>query len=163
MKNTLIQRLQSQPAALDMLLFGFTEDELKSKPIPDKWSIFENLVHLARYHEVFKERMALTATGIKPVFQRYRADDDPGFFEWQQKPLNQVLADFNKDRKEINALLADIPKDKLKHTAQHPFFGLMNIEGWTELFLLHEAHHFFSIVRLGALVQPDRIMGAVGS
>lgn len=162
MKNTLIQRLQSQPAALDTLLFGLTEEELKSKPIPDKWSIFENVVHLARYHEVFKERIGLIATGDNPTFQRYRADDDPGFFEWQKKPLKEVLTDFNKDRRQINAMLAAMPPAKLKYTALHPFFGLMNVEGWTELFLLHEAHHFFAIVRLGALVQPDRVMGACG-
>ena len=159
MKNALIQRLQSQPAALDTLLFGFTEEETKAIPMPDKWSIFENVVHLARYHEVFIERIALIATGANPIFQRYRADDDPGFFEWQKKSLAQVLVDFNKDREEINTMLAAIPADKLKHTALHPFFGLMNIEGWTELFLLHEAHHFFTMVRLGALVQPDRVMG----
>lgn len=31
----------------------------------------------------------------------------------------------------------------------HPVYGPMTLEGWTEFFLLHEAHHLFTILRLG--------------
>ncbi len=159
MRNTLLQRLQHQPAALDSLLFDLTEEEVKSHPIPDKWSVFENLAHLARYHEVFNERVGQVAAGGNPLFTRYKADDDPGFFEWQKKSYKQLMQDFYADRNILNAHLASLTDEQLKNTGRHPFFGLMNIEGWTELFLLHEAHHFFTLVRLGALLQPDRVMG----
>ena len=159
MKDTLLQRLQCQPSALDSLLFGLTEEEVKSHPIPDKWSVFENLAHLARYHEVFKERAELITSGTNPVFQRYKADDDSRFFEWQKRPYKQLMNDFHTGRTALNAYMASFSEDQLKNTSRHPFFGLMNMEGWTEFFLLHEAHHFFTLVRLTALLQPDRVMG----
>ncbi len=40
-------------------------------------------------------------------------------------------------------------EEQLMRIGLHPVYGPMTIEGWTEFFLLHEAHHFFTILRLG--------------
>jgi hypothetical protein len=159
MKNALLQRLQHQPASLKISLHGLTEEQVKLRPLPDKWSIFENLAHLARYHEVFKERVGFITAGSNPIFQPYRADNDPGFFDWQKKLYKQLMDDFYADRAALNALLASLGDSQLQGTASHPVYGLLNMEGWTEMFLLHEAHHFFTIIKLSALVNPGNIIG----
>jgi hypothetical protein len=127
---------------LDISLFGLNEEEVKLRPLSDKWSIFENLAHLARYHEVFTERVALITGEGTPVFHPYKAENDPGFFEWQKKPYQVLLNDFYADRQALNNLLASLTPGQLSGTARHPVYGLLNMEGWTEMFLLHEAHHF---------------------
>jgi hypothetical protein len=123
MRNALLQRLQYQPSSLDILLKGLTEEEVKARPIPDKWSVFENLAHLARYHEVFSERIGLITAGDTPLFQRYKADDDPGFFEWQKKDYKQLMNDFYTDRDILNARLSSLTVDELQCTGRHPFYG----------------------------------------
>ena len=159
MRNILLLRLQNQPFALDSLLYNLTEEEVQSRPFSDKWSVFENLAHLARYHEVFTERIGLMTAGGNPLFQSYKADDDPGFLEWQKKPYIQLLAEFFTDRGILNNHLTTLSTEQLQCTAKHPIYGTMNIEGWTEMFLLHEAHHFLTIVKLAAKLQPERVMG----
>ncbi len=159
MRNTLLQRLQCQPAALDHLLYNFSEEEVRSRPLPDKWNIFENLSHLARYHEIFRERIILITAGGNPLFEAYKADNDDGFYEWQKKPYKQLLEDFYRDRNALNDQLASLSQNEILSTGRHPVYGSMNVEGWTEFFLLHEAHHLFTIFKLAAKLQPGRVMG----
>lgn len=82
MKPSLLTQLVDQPPALDHLLSGLSEDQIRQRPAPAKWSIFENLAHLSRYQEVFLERMQRITTEDHPTFSRYVADEDPGFAGW---------------------------------------------------------------------------------
>lgn len=159
MRDELIKRLAHQPSSLDISIKGLTEEQVKSRPIPGKWSIFENLAHLARYHEIFKERTMLIAQGGTPQFQPYRADDDPGFFSWQQKSYTQLVTDFHTDRAVLNVQLAAFTPQQLQGTGKHAVYGLFSLEGWTEFFLLHEAHHYFTIMKLAAMIDKSRIIG----
>jgi len=159
MRDELIKRLASQPASLDISIKGLTEEQVKSRPVPGKWSIFENLAHLARYHEIFRERTLLIAQGNMPEFQPYRADDDPGFFSWQQKNYAQLMTDFYADRAILNVQLAAFAPEQLLYTGRHSVYGLLSMEGWTEFFLLHEAHHYFTIMKLAAMIDKDRVIG----
>jgi hypothetical protein len=159
MKSCLLLRLQNQPFALESLLRGLPAEQILSRPLPDKWSIFENLAHLARYHEILTERVGLIIAGGNPLFKPYRADDDPGFFEWQKKPYPQLMRDFYADRSKLNSTLDALTMEQLRCTARHPTYSTMNVEGCVEFFLLHEAHHFFTIFKLTAKLRPDRVMG----
>lgn len=159
MKNSLIQRLTNQPDSLALLLHGLSEDEIRSRPHPEKWSIYENIVHLARYHEVFRDRMIQIVNDATPMFASYKAENDPGFYEWQQKSFTELMNDFREDRHGLNNYLTALPRELLLKTGRHPVYGLINMEGWTELFLLHEAHHFFTIAKLAPLVNNSRILG----
>jgi len=160
MKTSLQLRMQHQPDSLTLLLHGLTEEQIRSRPIPDKWSIYENIVHLARYHEVFKGRMLqIVQSTNTPMFQRYKAEDDKGFYDWQQKYFIELMNDFREGRNNLNNYLTSLSKDDLQKTGSHPVYGLINVEGWIELFLLHEAHHFFTIVKLAPQVNSARVLG----
>jgi hypothetical protein len=45
-------------------------------------------------------------------------------------------------------LITNLNDGELLLTGTHPKFGVLTIPGWTEFFLLHEAHHLFTIFRL---------------
>ena len=153
MKENLVQRLIHQPKSLDQLLENFSEKIIRERPIPEKWSIFENIAHLGRYHEVVLERTMKILNDDNPVFSRYVADTDPLFAEWCKKSFPLMMDEFNSTREYLNSLMVSIPNEKLHRTGVHPLFGNMNIEAWTEFFLLHEAHHFFTIFKLAATLR----------
>src|SRR3954464_15864921 len=159
MKNSLVQRMIDQPDALTLLLHDLAEQQIRSRPIPDKWSIYENLVHLARYHEIFKDRMEQIDRNASPIFQQYKAENDKGFYDWQQRSFIELMNDFRKDRHELNNYFASLSLEQIHKTGRHPIYGLINVEGWTELFLLHEAHHFWTIAKLSPQVNNSRIFG----
>jgi hypothetical protein len=58
------------------------------------------------------------------------------------------LKRFKETREELNEFLFSLSDEQLKRSGHHPVFGLMSINGWTEFFLLHEAQHFFTILKL---------------
>jgi hypothetical protein len=52
----------------------------------------------------------------------------------------------------ITGRLINLNEDELKQTGYHPRLGHTPIGKWAEFFLLHEAHHLFTIMQLiGAL------------
>jgi hypothetical protein len=159
MKNSLMQRMIDQPDSLSILLHDLSEEQIRSRPIPEKWSIFENLVHLARYHEVFRDRMEQIQGEDSPTFQQYKAEDDHGFYDWQQRSFIELTNDFRENRHKLNNYLGSLSTEQLHKTGRHPVYGLINVEGWTELFLLHEAHHFWTIAKLAPQVNNSRIFG----
>lgn len=148
MNFPLLIRLQYQHRSLDFTILKLAEARIRQRPNTGKWSIFENLAHLARYQEVFLSRVQEILTTDSPVFGRYVADEDPAFDSWTEKGLDEVMASFRTQRLAINQLLDSLSEQQLNRTGQHPVFGLLTVEGWIEFFLLHEAHHFFTIFKL---------------
>lgn len=148
METSIKSRLEYQPDALQNLLFAVHAENAVQRPNKDKWSVAENIAHLGRYHAVFMERMQRILVENDPLFERYVADKDPVFAEWSKMEWQPLLDKFYASRAKLNAFLFSLTDDQLKYTGRHPVFGRMTITGWTEFFLLHEAHHFFTIFKL---------------
>jgi hypothetical protein len=155
MKSSILNRLSAQPDALNHILFGLNEEQIRQRPQPDKWSIFENIAHLGRYQEVFLDRMQQINTVDVPLFSRYVADDDPGFADWTRLSFEELTERMRGERAALNAFLSILHEEQLTRVGLHPVYGPMTLEGWTESFLLHEAHHFFTIVRLGGSLRTN--------
>ena len=141
-------RLQFQHQTVSELINGYSEKDLKRQPIPGKWSAFENIVHLAVYQPVFHDRVDQILSGKNPSFQRYVADTDPDFIESLQKPLAEQLRHLHDVRTLIFQKITQSTPDQLSLTANHPKFGNLSLVQCTEFFLLHEAHHLFTIFQL---------------
>ncbi|MBO0929820.1 DinB family protein [Fibrella aquatilis] len=150
MNHSRFVRFHNQLNALDDLLAGLSVQQLQQQGQPGKWSIFEQIAHLARYQVVFQQRIDLICQTDQPHFDRYIADDDPNFAPWLVLTTTELLAQLKQDRAALNHTLATLTDIQLRRTGTHPTFGAMDLEGWTEFFLLHEAHHFLSIMRLAA-------------
>ena len=148
MKRSLVLRLQNQPEVLTHLLAGLKEETAKQRPIPEKWSVAENIAHLGRYHEVFLERMRRIVDENNPSFERYVADIDPGFLDWCKSGYDELLQKFQVSRKALNDYLFAISDDAISKTGTHPYYGQWTIDGWCEFFLLHESHHYFTILKM---------------
>jgi hypothetical protein len=141
-------RLRYQHETIHDLLKGFSEEQLKQRIQKDKWSAFEQVAHLTSYQPVFLQRMQLIEQGNNPLFDRYVADNDPAFLESCKKSLNGLLNDLITQRVIIINHLMTLSDTAVHKTGRHPKYGLLNIAEWTEFFLLHEAHHLFSIFML---------------
>jgi hypothetical protein len=160
MKHSLLNRLTNQPDALDHLLFSLSEAQIRQRPESGKWSIFENMAHLGRYQEVFLERLQQIIVGDMPSFSRYDADNDPGFSYWAELSLQELAERLRGERLTLNAFISILREEQLGYVGLHPAYGPMTVEGWTEFFLLHEAHHLFTILKLGGeLRTPEQPMG----
>src|ERR1051326_7191822 len=136
-----LQRCETQlQDFLAEALRGVAPESLSLRPNPDKWSARENLAHLARYHEVFLDRIERMLAGQAPVFNRYRAEEDPEWPKWSDRPASDVLAELASLRARLIVRLRSLSEEDFHRTGTHPKFGEMSISLWLEFFLVHEGH-----------------------
>ena len=143
-----LTRLQYQHTTIRELIAGLTEQQLKQAIRPGKWSAFDNIAHLACYQPVFLLRLERIRTEDTPTFERYVADTDPLFPEYQQQPLGKLLSGLDTERALLMRKLRGMGEDELQRVATHPAYGILDVAKWTEFFLLHEAHHLYTIFML---------------
>jgi hypothetical protein len=148
LSNSTKSRLTLQHETVLELLEGKSEDQLKQRPIADKWSPFENVAHLGAYQPAFIQRLERILKEDEPPFQRYRAEDDPQFYVYLDLSLLELESDIIAKRKMILGMVEKFTDEQMDRAAHHPRFGRLSISDWLEFFLLHEAHHLYTIYSL---------------
>lgn len=143
-----LTRLQYQHTTIRELIAGLTEHELRREVQPGKWSAFDNIAHLGCYQPVFLLRLERIQTQDSPAFERYVADNDPLFADYRDLPLEKLLPAMDARRGVIFSKLQGMGEDDLRRAAYHPRYGILDMRQWTEFFLLHEAHHLYTIFML---------------
>ena len=146
-------RLQYQHKSLLDLIEGLSDEQIRMQVNPGKWSIFENIVHLQTYQQAAIKRLRRILEEDNPVFERYTAEADPLFHANCARSTREVMQDLITTRKEMAAWILAFPEGQLKKTGEHPVFGKMNLVEWQNFFLLHEAHHLFTIFKMAAALK----------
>jgi uncharacterized damage-inducible protein DinB len=147
--STRLQRCETQlQDFLAISLNGVSAETLSARPIPGKWSAHDQLAHLARYHEIFLQRIDRILAEQAPEFPRYRAEDDPEWPAWLGLPTPQLLAQITSMRAKLMARLRSLSEKDFERTGMHPKFGAMSLSLWLEFFLMHEAHHLYVVLGL---------------
>jgi hypothetical protein len=146
----LVARLQGQLEALRLVLGSATLSALEARPRPEEWSAREHLAHLARHHAVFLDRLRRLLAEDRPALGRYRAEEDPDWPAWAALPVEDVLERLRALRADLVALVSSLSPAESLRTGLHPTFGELDVAGWLDFFLLHEAHHLYTaLVRVG--------------
>jgi hypothetical protein len=145
--DSLRHRLKYQHEALPFIIAG-KADRLHIAPRPGKWSIHDNITHLAKYQPVFLERVDKMLVSQQPEFERYSAETDSEFESWRKQSTETLLNTLNEDRHLIYERITSLSPDELLRKGAHRKFGTITLLQWTEFFLLHEAHHLFTIFQL---------------
>ena len=146
--SSLVCRLKTQHLAVAEIVKHIDEQRINHQPEPGKWSIKDNIAHLVSYQPVFIGRIHQMLKGDTPVFNAYRADDQADFIEARGWSLEDLLSKLNGNRRQILELITNLPDDQLSLTGSHLKYGTLTITEWTEFFLLHEAHHLFTMFKL---------------
>jgi hypothetical protein len=142
------QRLKHQHHAILPLISGLSKERMNYRISPEKWSIHDNIAHLAKYQPVFIERIHTILKENNHEFERYRAEDDPEFETWRSWNTDKLLEKSDHHRAIIFELTEPLTAEQLKRVGIHKKFGNLTLEKWIEFFLLHEAHHIFTIFQL---------------
>jgi len=150
MPSSISTRLQYQHKSLLDIIDGLSDEQIRTAVIPGKWSIFENLVHLASYQHVMINRIKEMLELSNPAFNRYSAEADPMFYHNCTKSTREIMQDLLTTRKEMAADLLNFTETDLAKTGTHPIYGELNLLQWLNFFLLHESHHLFTIFKLTA-------------
>ena len=148
--SSITTRLEYQHKSLLDLIDGLSDEQIRRQVITGKWSIFENIVHLATYQHTFIQRIRQVQNEENPSFARYTAETDPLFLDNCSKSTREIVQDLIATRREIISYILALQESSVLRTGEHPFFGKMNMSQWLNFFLLHESHHLFTIFKLAA-------------
>jgi uncharacterized damage-inducible protein DinB len=132
------------------LIEGLSDEQIRRQVITGKWSVFENIVHLATYQHAFIQRVRQILHEENPQFGRYTAESDPLFHDNCSKSTREIMQDLITIRRELISRILSLNEENVQRTGGHPVFGNMTISQWLNFFLLHEAHHLFTIFKLTA-------------
>ena len=157
LSDSQLYRLNYQHHTISELVKPFTEEQLRIPVNPGKWSVLENVAHLAAYQPVFLERLAVIQQTEAPQFERYVADTDPAFIKMASNPIHEILEHLPLNREYIINELGSMDESRLQRVGIHPRYGRMDVPAWTEFFLLHEAHHLFTIFMLTAELRKRQV------
>jgi uncharacterized damage-inducible protein DinB len=131
-------------------------NDLSRRAIPDKWSAQENLAHLARYHEIFLERIDRMLSSTRPVFARYRAEQDPEWEPWKCRSYSELIQALSELRVQLVIKLKSLSERDFHRVGVHPRFGEMALSQWLEFFLVHEGHHLYLVFQQVRILQESR-------
>ena len=145
---SLTDRLKTQHQAIEPILMNVSDSRLSVRPQAGKWNMHDNITHLVKYQPVFIDRIDTILLEDEPLFGRYKAENDPEFETYRMWDTNTLIKQLMADREKIYALVTGLTDAQLKRIGMHKKFGALNIIQWTEFFLLHEAHHIFTIFQL---------------
>ena len=148
LSNSILTRLEYQHETLSELIRGIPEECLRVRVNPEKWSPFGNIAHLAAYQPVFADRIERILLEINPSFPRYVAEQDPLFPAYLEQNLVDLTHTIATDRVSITMKLKGLNETAWQRAGLHPRFGRLTLVQWTEFFLLHEAHHLFTLFTL---------------
>jgi len=158
--SSISTRLQYQHKSLLDIIEGLTDEQVRRAIVPGKWSIYENIVHLQTYQHTFISRVKQMLDEANPHFPKYTAEADPMFQDNLGKSSREIMQDLIVTRKELAAGILSFQSADLHKIATHPTYGQMNMIQWLNFFLLHEAHHLFTIFKLVAEIKKET--GKVG-
>lgn len=153
--SSISTRMQYQHKSLVDILGDLSDEQIRRQVNPGKWSIFENIVHLAAYQHFFISRVKQILSENNPSFHRYMAETDPLFHDYCAKTSHEIMKDLFGTRKDMASAFLNLQSDDYAKTGQHPVFGKMNLLQWMNFFLLHEAHHLFTIFKLAAALKNE--------
>lgn len=148
LSSSIATRLEHQHLTIREIIDGRPDSTLRREVNAGKWSAHANVAHLAAYQLAFIGRLDRISQEPSPAFSRYVAENDPIFPAFLDRSSSSLLDQIAADRARIIAVLETGGEPFLTRTATHPRFGLLTVIDWTEFFLLHEAHHLYTIFSL---------------
>ncbi len=139
---------EATPKKIERLLRTLTEQQMRRRPAPGKWSIAEILAHLADTELVggYRIRMILGSNGM-PI-QAFDQNVWARNADYARQNPHRSLRTFRTLREANLHLLKSLPKKKWSHYGIHAERGKETIARVAQMFAGHDLNHLEQIARI---------------
>lgn len=141
----LVERLRRQAAEVCRLTAGLDEASLATPTVPGKWSLKELVCHFRRMEEIFSDRFNRLLGEDSPSVVPYEPDGDEEFAKLTQKPTQEVLDEYLREREALCRRLETLTPAAWHRKGRHPEFVHYDIHFQVEYMAHHEAHHIYQL------------------
>jgi hypothetical protein len=147
-RSGIFEKLRETPKLLAGLLRGASDDVLRRKPAPEKWSMLELACHLRDVEEFFVERYAKIASQERPQLRAIKQDGLAATLRYNEENPAGVLKEFQQHRADSLALLGALAPQSWQRVGIHPTRGEITIAATAEGAVTHDANHLRQIEEL---------------
>ena len=151
--HCVIDCLEKTPVILSSLLSQIPRDLFRIRRIKGKWSIHEQICHLAEAQDVLISRFKQFDIEQNPLIRVYEPPADRPETHYSDMDMDSELARLTDNRSEMITMLRGYPEEYWGRQGRHAAFAPYN----TRLLLTHSLNvdyvHLFSIEQLG-LTKP---------
>jgi uncharacterized damage-inducible protein DinB len=157
------------PDRLETAVDGLAEADLQARPIPQKWSIHEILLHVTDSECLSAVRVRMALGDDRPRFPGY--DEKRWALRLRYRDRSPAVRDamvrlFRAQREATSELFAAATPEEWRHEGTHPDWGTVTLRQLLELYADHGERHLAQILErrrlLGRpldllLLLPDRL------
>jgi len=135
-----LERLEGTIIRIEKKVQGISEEVLSTR-LDNKWSVKENIGHLAEVDEIAGKRVGEMISGISPMSPA--VFEPKAYYEW---PISNVMKYFNENRRKNIARYATLTPDELSKSSVHPRLKVSMTPIDLALFdAEHDDHHLVRI------------------
>ncbi len=137
----ILSKLQETPKAMAAIFRTLSDDVVRRKPAPDKWSMLEILCHLRDVEQLFVERYGKIANHDRPQLRMIEQDALAARLRYNEDDPAVALREFQALRAETVALLSALAQQSWERVGVHPKRGDYSIAAHAVMHVAHDANH----------------------
>ena len=146
--TTLITALETAPSVIIPLIRELPPEILRRRPSRDKWSAYENAIHLSQSDVAFRARLDLILSEPEPLIRSIEnsAEDEAGAM--LDVDLDESLDRYVRERASLVERLKTLTPAEWQKAAVHEAFDHYSVFIMFRHLYVHEMHHAYLIEQL---------------
>nr|WP_204343699.1 DinB family protein [Paenibacillus elgii] len=136
---------------------GLTEEELRFKPAPDKWSIHEILIHLADSELVSTQRLKKVLAEDEPLLTSWEQDVWAKNLGYEKQDRDQYLLLFQMLRAHMQPVLAHLTVDQSERVGVYEDGARFTFRQMLEYRVKHVRIHLAQIERMKEACRQSQV------
>jgi uncharacterized damage-inducible protein DinB len=150
---SLADGLVAGPAKVRHALRGLSDEQLRSRPVPGKWSILEVVCHLADSDQAWAHRIKRVIAEERPLLIGYDETLFTKALNYHDRDAQEELEFSERTRRQLAHIIRGLKPDALSRIGIHNERGCVNLEEMLQVEIAHVDHH------LGFVVEKRRALG----
>lgn len=155
--ETLIEEYSRGYVLLREAIEGLTEEELRFKPAPDKWSIHEILIHLADSELVSTQRLKKVLAEDEPLLMSWEQDVWVKNLGYEKQDREQHLLLFQMLRFHMRPMLVHLTADQSERVGVYEDGARFTFRQMLEYRVKHVRIHLAQIERVKEAYRQSRV------
>lgn len=138
---SLIELYASGPQRLRDAVAGMTEEQLRARPVPGRWSTLEVICHIADFEPVYADRMKRVIAENEPTLVPGDPDVFAARLAYDKRQLNEELDLIEAVRRHVTTILRTLDPADFARTGRHVEDGPLTLSEVLRRIAEHVPHH----------------------
>jgi hypothetical protein len=144
-----LEQLERMPEIINAIVAGASDEALRWKPSPTRWSVLEVLGHLAHVEvHGFRGRTERILAEENPLLENYDPDALIAAGAYDQPDVATALASYRRERARSVELLRSIRPEQLSRSAVHGVLGPVTLRNLLHEWPYHDVGHMRQVAEL---------------